>query len=90
MNFSSSLIIKQKYGDVLLQPKTMIHTFSYELNDLQKLIINALRVPLIPFDPLDIMKSTAAVFIAASYSQLIDNSLLKDVSTETPLVWIDT
>ncbi|CAF3620235.1 unnamed protein product [Rotaria socialis] len=87
---SSSLIIKQKYGDVLLQPKTMAHTFSCDFNDLQKLIMNALQVPLIPFDPLDIIKSTAATFIAASYSQLIDNSLSKDLSTAIPLIWIDT
>ncbi|CAM4773639.1 unnamed protein product [Rotaria magnacalcarata] len=87
---SSSLIVKQQYGDALLQPKTMTHTFSYDFSDLQKLIMNALRVPLIPFDPLDIIKSTAATFIAASYAQLIDNSLSKDVSTEIPLIWIDT
>ncbi|CAF2129326.1 unnamed protein product [Rotaria magnacalcarata] len=87
---SSSLIVKQQYGDVLLQPKTTTHTFSYDFSDLQKLIMNALRVPLIPFDPLDIIKSTAATFIAASYAQLIDNSLSKDVSTEIPLIWIDT
>ncbi|CAF3934661.1 unnamed protein product [Rotaria magnacalcarata] len=86
----SSLIVKQQYGDALLQPKTMTHTFSYDFSDLQKLIMNALRVPLIPFDPLDIIKSTAATFIAASYAQLIDNSLSKDVSTEIPLIWIDT
>ncbi|CAF3881642.1 unnamed protein product [Rotaria magnacalcarata] len=86
----SSLIVKQQYGDVLLQPKTTTHTFSYDFSDLQKLIMNALRVPLIPFDPLDIIKSTAATFIAASYAQLIDNSLSKDVSTEIPLIWIDT
>lgn len=46
---SSSLIIKQKYGDAsaLLQPKTTIHTLDDDLEHLQKLIIDAYRIPLV-------------------------------------------
>ncbi|CAF1311812.1 unnamed protein product [Rotaria sordida] len=92
---SSSLIIKQKYGDIIsfLQPKTIVHALNEDLNHLQILINDALRIPLIPFDPMDIIKSTRTTFLVASHSQLIqlnDYFLLNNPSTENPFVWIDT
>ncbi|CAF3767554.1 unnamed protein product [Rotaria sp. Silwood1] len=92
---SSSLILKQKYGDInsILQRKTIVYTLNQDLNDLKILIFDALQISLIPFDPLDIIKSTPTIFLVASHSQLIqlnDNSLLNHPSTENPLIWIDT
>ncbi|CAF2983319.1 unnamed protein product, partial [Rotaria sp. Silwood2] len=92
---SSSLIIKQKYGDInsFLQSKTIVHTLNQDLNHLQTLIIDALQIPLIPFDPLDIIKSTSTIFLVTSHSQLIqlnDYFLLNNPSTENPVIWIDT
>lgn len=89
------MIIKQKYGDrnSLLQPKTTIHTFDDNLEDLKALIINALQIPIIPFDPSDIIQSTPTTFLVASHSQLVqlnENILLNDLSKETPLIWVDT
>ncbi|CAF1145737.1 unnamed protein product [Rotaria sordida] len=92
---SSSLIIKQKYGDItsFLQPKTIVHALNEDLNHLQILISDALRIPMIPFDPMDIIKSTRTTFLVASHSQLIqlnDYFLLNNPSTENLFVWIDT
>ncbi|CAF3652742.1 unnamed protein product [Adineta steineri] len=86
---SSCLIIKQKYGDIksLFEPKTTIYPLNEDLDDLQTLIINALQISLIPFNPIDFIKSTSSFFIAASHTQLVQ---LDNLPAEIPLVWIDT
>ncbi|CAF4297450.1 unnamed protein product, partial [Adineta steineri] len=41
----------------------------------------------IPFNPIDFIKSTSSLFIAASHTQLVQ---LNNLPVEIPLVWIDT
>jgi len=49
ITFSSCLIIKQLYGDVssAFEPKTMVYMLNDDVNHLQTLITNALRIPLV-------------------------------------------
>ncbi|CAF4367174.1 unnamed protein product, partial [Adineta steineri] len=86
---SSCLILKQKYGNInsLFEPKTTIYPLNEDLDHLQTLIINALQISLIPFNPIDLIKSTSSLFIAASHTQLVQ---LNNLPVEIPLVWIDT
>ncbi|CAF1047082.1 unnamed protein product [Adineta ricciae] len=92
---SSSLIIKQTYGDVKssFEPKTTTYPLDEDLNHLQILINNALRIQLIPFNPVDFLQLTSRTFIAASRSQLsrLNNYFQSEDSIdEIPIVWIDT
>ncbi|CAF1177421.1 unnamed protein product [Adineta ricciae] len=92
---SSSLIIKQTYGDVesSFEPKTTTYPLNEDLNHLRVLIDNALRIQLIPFNPVDFLQVTSRTFIAASRSQLsrLNNYFKSEVSVdEIPFVWIDT
>ncbi|UJR22535.1 hypothetical protein I4U23_025584 [Adineta vaga] len=91
----SSLMIKQKHGDVhsSFEPKTTVYPFNEDISYLQTLINDALRIQLIPFNPVDFIKSTSTLFIVASHSQLSQLNhyfTSEDSFEELPVVWIDT